>query len=334
MEQRQLGSQGLQTGAIGLGCMGMSHVYGPADDEESVRTIQCALDLGISLIDTADVYGFNANERLVGRALLGRPREEAVVATKFGMKRRPDGTLIGIDGSPEYVAAACDASLERLGLEEIDLYYAHRLDPQVPVEETVGAMSRLVEAGKVRYIGLSEASAEELRRAHAVHPLTALQSEYSLWTRDVEAQELPVLEELDIGLVAYSPLGRGMLSGTIRSQDDLAERDYRRTFPRYSPEHIEDNAQLVNALTRIAEDAGLTVAQLSLAWLLAQSPRVVPIVGTKRVRYVEENAAAARSPLDASTVAAIDAAFDAGEVRGERYRPTAMARLGGKGPQE
>ncbi|MEO0424600.1 MAG: aldo/keto reductase, partial [Pseudomonadota bacterium] len=275
MEQRTLGSQGLQVGAIGLGCMGMSHVYGPADDEESTRTIQRALDLGMSLIDTADVYGFNANERLVGKALVGR-RADAVVATKFGMKRRADGSLIGIDGSPEYVAQACDASLQRLGLDEIDLYYAHRLDPEVPVEETIGAMARLVEQGKVRYLGVSEASAQELQRAQAVHPLTALQSEYSLWTRDVEARELATLEELDVGLVAYSPLGRGMLSGKIHSQADLAERDYRRTFPRYSPEHIEENARLVDTLTRIADDADLTVAQLSLGWLLARSPRVVP----------------------------------------------------------
>ncbi|MEM9385735.1 MAG: aldo/keto reductase [Pseudomonadota bacterium] len=329
MDQRTLGSRGLEVGAIGLGCMGMSHVYGPADDAESIRTIQRALDLGLSLIDTADVYGFNTNEHLVGQAISGR-RADAVVATKFGMKRRPDGSLIGIDGSPAYVAQACEASLQRLGLDEIDLYYAHRLDPKVPVEETIGAMSRLVEQGKVRYLGVSEASADEVRRAQEVHPLTALQSEYSLWTRDLEAQELPALAELDVGLVAYSPLGRGMLSGKIHSQADLAERDYRRTFPRYSSEHIEENARMVTALSRIAEEAGLSVAQLSLAWLLARSPSVVPIVGTKRVRYVEENAVAAREPLAANIVAAIDAAFDAGKVRGERYRPAAMARLGSK----
>ncbi|MEO0973117.1 MAG: aldo/keto reductase [Pseudomonadota bacterium] len=328
MKQRELGQGSLRVGAIGLGCMGMSHVYGPADDEESIRTLHRALDLGLSLIDTADVYGFNANERLIAKAVSDR-RELAVIATKFGMKRRPDGTLLGIDGSPEYVAQACDASLQRLGVDEIDLYYAHRLDPKVPLEDTVGAMSRLVEAGKVRYLGLSEASAEELRRAHAVHPITALQSEYSLWTRDVEGDILHTLEELDIGLVAYSPLGRGMLAGTIRGQEDLAERDYRRTFPRYAEANIEANARLVAGLESIASRHDLSLAQLSLAWLLARSPRVVPIVGTKRVPYVEENARAATHNLGPEVLAEVDEAFDASGVQGERYRPTAMARLGG-----
>jgi aryl-alcohol dehydrogenase-like predicted oxidoreductase len=333
MHTRRIGGQGLECGAIGLGCMGMSNVSGPADDEESIRTIHRSLALGMSMLDTADVYGFNANEALIGKALQGR-RDEAVIATKFGMKRRPDGTLVGIDGSPEYVAEACDASLRRLAVDTIDLYYAHRLDPKVPVEETVGAMSRLVEAGKVRFIGLSEASPENIRRAHAVHPVSALQSEYSLWTRDPEDDVLPLLSALDIGFVAYSPLGRGMLTGTIRSQDDLAERDYRRTFPRYEEGNLERNAALVEALELLAEVRGVTVAQLCLAWLLAQPAGVVPIAGTKRVRWAEQNAAAADITLEADEIAAIDAAFDAGAVVGERFRPAAMQRLGQNSPEK
>lgn len=328
MRQRQLGAAGLRVGAIGLGCMGMSHVYGPADDGESTRAIGRALDLGMTLLDTADVYGFNENEKLVGRAV-GDRRDEAVIATKFGMKRRPDGTLVGMDGSPAYVAAACDASLARLGVDVIDLYYLHRVDPKVPVEETVGAMARLVEAGKVRCIGLSEASDEQIRRAHAVHPLTALQSEYSLWSRDVEPSTLPLLDTLNVGLVAYSPLGRGMLGGAIRSTADLAERDYRRSFPRYAEGNLERNAALVANLGDIAAEGGMSMAQLSLAWLLARSPRVVPIVGARQVRHVEENAAAGSICLHSSTLAAVEEAFDVRRVVGERYRPSAMARLGG-----
>jgi aryl-alcohol dehydrogenase-like predicted oxidoreductase len=331
MQQRRLGNQGLRCGAIGLGCMGMSHIYGRADEAESRRTIAAALDAGMTLLDTADVYGIGGNEQLIGEALTGR-RDDAVIATKFGMKRRPDGSLIGVDGSPAYVAEACDASLRRLGTDRIDLYYAHRLDPAVPVEETVGAMARLVGAGKVRYLGLSEASAENIRRAHAVHPISALQSEYSLWTRDVEAELLPLLGELGIGLVAYSPLGRGLLTGTIRSQDDLAERDYRRSFPRYAQGNLEHNAALVDALQEIAAGLGQSLAQLCLAWLLTRAPELVPIAGTKRTRYVGENAAAAATTLGAATLTAIEAAFDASGVRGDRYRPSAMARLGQSSP--
>jgi aryl-alcohol dehydrogenase-like predicted oxidoreductase len=333
MQQRELGTQGLRCGAVGLGCMGMSHVYGPADEAESLRTIARGLDLGMSLLDTADVYGLGGNEKLIGQAVAER-RDDAVIATKFGMKRRPDGTLIGVDGSPEYVAEACDASLRRLGVDTIDLYYAHRLDPKVPVEDTVGAMGRLVEQGKVRFLGLSEASPDNLRRAHAVHPISALQSEYSLWTREVELETLPLLQELGIGFVAYSPLGRGMLTGTIASQSDLAERDYRRSFPRYEEGNIERNAALVARLDTIADDCGATLAQLCIGWLLSRSEQLVPIAGTKRTRYVSENADAAAISLSADQLAAIDAAFDASEVIGERFRPSAMERLAQPSPNK
>lgn len=326
MEQRALGRQGLRTSAIGLGCMGMSHVYGPADEAESLATLARALELGVTLFDTADVYGFNANERLLGRALRDA-RSRVAIATKVGVRRGPDGTFIGVDGSPDYVRAACDGCLERLGVETVDLLYLHRVDPKVPVEESVGAMSELVRAGKVRYLGLSEAGPDTIRRAHAVHPLTAVQSEYSLWSREPEADVLPVLRELGIGFVPYSPLGRGMLTGTITGPDDLPARDYRRTFPRYQPENLAHNARLLAPFRALAAERGVTPAQLALAWVLAVGDDVVPIPGTKRRRYLEENVAAADLVLTADDRARIGAMFPAEDVLGARYPETALERV-------
>ena len=282
------GDAALTVSALGLGCMGMSEFYGTPDESEAVATITRALDLGVSFLDTADMYGPFTNERLVGRAIAGH-RDDVVVATKFGNQRREDGSWVRINGTPEYVHSACDASLQRLGVDHLDLYYQHRVDKTVPIEETVGAMAELVRAGKVRFLGLSEAAPDTIRRAHAVHPITALQTEYSLWTRDLEGEILPTLRELGIGLVPYSPLGRGFLTGAITTVDDLPEDDFRRRNPRFAEEALQANLAIVDTVRAIAEAKGATPAQVALAWVLAQGDDVVPIPGTKRVRYLEEN---------------------------------------------
>ncbi len=329
-EQRPLGSAGLHCSALGLGCMGMSHIYGRAEDAESIATLQLALDLGINLFDTADVYGFNANERLLGEAFANTPRDSLTLASKFGMRRDSDGTLQGIDGSPAYATEACEQSLKRLGTDYLDLYYLHRVDPQVPLEESIGGMARLVEQGKVRYLGLCEVAPEQIRAAHAEHPLTAVQSEYSLWSREPQAHVLPVLRALGIGFVAYSPLGRGMLSGAIGSEEDLGERDYRRTFPRYQGDNLAHNAAMVQTLRVIAARLDITVAQLSLAWLLAQASEeqsIVPIPGTKRRTHLKDNATSCMVSLSKDDIKEISDAYDASAVKGERYRASAMKRV-------
>jgi aryl-alcohol dehydrogenase-like predicted oxidoreductase len=318
MERRRLGGQGLEVSALGLGCMGMSEFYGKADESEAITTIQRALDLGLTFLDTADMYGPFTNERLVGKAIAGR-RDEVELATKFGNERREDGSWVGINGRPEYVRSACDASLERLGVETIDLYYQHRVDANVPIEETVGAMAELVQAGKVRHLGLSEAAATTIRRAHAVHPITALQTEYSLWSRDVEVEILPTVRELGIGFVAYSPLGRGFLSAGIRSQDDLKEGDFRARNPRFQPGNIERNVELVDLVAGIAREKNVTPAQLALAWALAQGDDVVPIPGTTRVSHLEQNLKALEIGLTSDELARIDQAFPLGAASGDRY---------------
>jgi aryl-alcohol dehydrogenase-like predicted oxidoreductase len=318
MERRTLGTQGLVVSAEGLGCMGMSEFYGARDDSEAITTIRRALELGVDFLDTADMYGPFTNERLVGRALAGR-RDDVVVATKFGNERNEDGSWIGVNGRPEYVRRACDASLERLGIETIDLYYQHRVDRDTPVEETFGALGELVEAGKVRYLGISEAAPGTIRRAHAVHPLSALQYEYSLWSRDPEQDILPLARELGIGFVSYSPLGRGALTGTISSGASLEEGDFRRHNPRFSDGNLEKNLELVAHVERIAAEKGLTTAQLALAWVLAQGRDIVPIPGTKRVRYLEENIAAAAISVSPEDLRRLDEAFPHGAAAGDRY---------------
>ncbi|SDU79759.1 Predicted oxidoreductase [Microlunatus sagamiharensis] len=308
---------GLTVSTLGLGCMGMSEFYGTADESEATATIHRALDLGVSFLDTADMYGPFTNERLVGRAIAGR-RDEVVLATKFGNVRDPDDPRNRrIDGSPEYVRSACDASLQRLGVDHIDLYYQHRVDKTVPIEETVGAMAELVAAGKVSHLGLSEASPDTIRRAHSTHPITALQTEYSLWTRDLEDEILPLLRELGIGLVPYSPLGRGFLTGTITSTDDLEADDFRRHNPRFAGDALQANLAIVDAVRSVADGLGATPGQVALAWVLAQGDDVVPIPGTKRVRYLEENVAATDVRLTADDLARLDAAVPA--PVGERY---------------
>ena len=318
METRRLGSQGLETSAQGLGCMGMSEFYGDRDDGESIATIHRAIELGVTFLDTADMYGPFSNERLVGRAIAGR-RDEVVVATKFGNERREDGSWVGTNGRPEYVRAACDASLARLGIEVIDLYYQHRVDRETPIEETWGAMAELVEAGKVRYLGLSEAAPATIRRAHAVHPISALQYEYSLWTRDPEDEVLPLARELGIGLVPYSPLGRGALTGAIKTTDDLDEDDFRRRNPRFQEENLRQNVLRIERLEEIARKKGVTPAQLALAWVMDKGDDVVPIPGTKRVRYLEENVGAAAIELSADDRRRLDEAFPNGATAGDRY---------------
>jgi aryl-alcohol dehydrogenase-like predicted oxidoreductase len=319
MKTRRLGSQGLEVSAEGLGCMGMSEFYGAADEDESLATIRRALELGVTLLDTEDIYGPFANERLVGRAIAGR-RDGVVLATKFGNVRREDGGWVGIDGRPEYVYAACDASLERLGVEYIDLYYQHRVDKKVPIEETVGAMAELVRAGKVRYVGLSEASPQTIRRAHAVHPITALQTEYSLWARDPEEDLLPTVRELGIGFVPYSPLGRGFLAGRFRSPADVAdEGDFRSRHPRFQGENFRRNRELAERLEALAAEKGVTPAQLALAWVLHQGDDIVPIPGTKHRSYLEENAAAVDIALSEEDLALIDEAAPRGATAGARY---------------
>ena len=325
MQQRTLGTQGLMVSDIGLGCMGMSDFYGPRDESESIATLHRALDLGIDFFDTSDVYGPYTNEELVGRTL-GPHRDKVILATKFGIVRHPDGTR-GVNGRPEYVHAACDASLKRLGIDTIDLYYQHRVDPKTPIEETVGAMSELVEAGKVRYLGLSEAGAETIRKAHAVHPISALQSEYSLWSRDPEDDILPTVRELEIGFVAYSPLGRGVLTGQIRKPTDLAADDWRHSSPRFQGENFQKNLDLVANIEELAKKRNVKASQLALAWVLAQGKEIVPIPGTKRRSYLEENAAAAAIELSQKELAALDAIAPKGAAQGERYSPQLMGML-------
>ncbi|MEP9361808.1 aldo/keto reductase [Nocardioides sp. CN2-186] len=321
LTNRTLGTTSpLSVSALGLGCMGMSEFYGSPDEAAGLETIHRALDLGVTFLDTADMYGPFVNEQLVGKAIAGR-RDEVQLATKFGNERLPDGTRVGINGKPEYVRAACDASLQRLGVDHIDLYYQHRVDKTVPIEETVGAMAELVEAGKVRHLGLSEASADTIRRAHATHPITALQTEYSLFTRDLEDEILPTIRELGIGLVPYSPLGRGLLTGAITSESQLEEGDSRRSayFPRLNGEGLAANLTLVDKIRQIADDHGCTPGQLALAWVLAQGDDVAPIPGTKRVRYLEENVGATAVELTADDLAALEAAVPRDAVVGERY---------------
>ena len=317
MERRTLG-QGLEVSVIGLGCMGMSEFYGARDEREALETIHRALDLGVTFLDTADMYGPFTNEKLVARAISGR-RDEVQLATKFGNSRGEDGEWLGIRGDAHYVRQACEASLERLGVDHIDLYYQHRVDKSTEIEETVGAMAELVAAGKVRHIGLSEASPETIRRAHAVHPITALQTEYSLWTRDPEDQIIPTVRELGIGFVAYSPLGRGFLSGRITSPEDLDADDFRRRNPRFQGENFDRNLELVERVRQIAEEKDVTPAQLALAWVLRQGDDIVPIPGTKRIRYLEENAEAADVELSDEDLARIEDAFPKGATSGERY---------------
>jgi aryl-alcohol dehydrogenase-like predicted oxidoreductase len=323
MEKRNLGSQGLMVSKLGLGCMGMSEFYGTGDEEESIATIRRAIELGITFLDTADMYGPFTNEKLVGKAIAER-RDQVTLATKFGNERREDGSWVGVNGKPEYVRSACDASLRRLGVDHIDLYYQHRVDPEVPIEETVGAMKELVEAGKVRYLGLSEAAPETIRRAHTVHPISALQTEYSLFSRDVEDEILPTLRELGIGFVAYSPLGRGFLSGAWKSIEDLPD-DVRSTrFPRFQEENFEKNLELVERVREIADQKEVTPGQLALAWLLYQGDDIVPIPGTKRRKYLEENAAAADIELTEEDLARIQEAMPKGSAAGERYAEQQM----------
>jgi aryl-alcohol dehydrogenase-like predicted oxidoreductase len=317
MQTRKLGSQGLEVSAEGLGCMGMSEFYGRSDEGEAIATINRALELGVNFLDTADMYGPFTNELLVGRAIAGR-RDEVVLATKFGIERREDGSR-RVNGRPEYVHQAADASLQRLGVDQIDLYYQHRVDPETPIEETVGAMAELVAAGKVRFLGLSEASPRTIRRAHAVHPISALQTEYSLWSRDPEAEILPTVRELGIGFVAYSPLGRGFLSGRYRSPDDFDEDDFRRAHPRFQGENFKRNLELVERVEEIAAEKGVTPGQLALAWVLHQGDDVVPIPGTKHVRYLEENVAAIEIELSDDDLARLDELAPAGVAAGDRY---------------
>ncbi len=330
MKQRRLGNSGLAVSALGLGCMGMSVAYGPADEAEARRVLDRAGELGVTLLDTADAYGRGANEELLGGWLRGRDRDSVVLATKFGLRHDSASGRVGdVDTSPEYVQVACDASLRRLGVDHVDLYYAHRRDPRVPVEDTVGAMAALVEAGKVRYLGLSEVSAETLRRAHAVHPVAAVQLEYSLFTRDVvEGEMLATCRELDIAVVAYSPLGRGMLTGAISSREDLTRDDNRLRWPRFSAENIGPNLELVGVLGELADEIGCTAGQAALAWLLAQGDDIIPIPGTKRLRYLEENVGAAELRLSPEQVDRLRQAVPPTAVAGERYPEQALRRVG------
>lgn len=324
--RRTLGTSGLEVSAIGLGCMGMSDFYGPAEDRKSLEVLNHALDLGVDFLDTADMYGTGANERLLSQLLAGR-RDEVTLATKFAIMRDEDGSVRGVNGRPEYVRQACDASLERLGVDHIDLYYQHRVDPEVPIEETVGAMSELVEAGKVRYLGLSEAAGDTIRRAHAVHPISALQSEYSLWTRGVEDDSLPVCRELGIGFVAYSPLGRGFLTGAFSKPDDLDASDWRRNNPRFQDGNFEINRALVDAVTELAAEKGCTSGQLALAWLLHQDPHIVPIPGTRKVKRLDENAGAAGIQLDDADLERIRLILAKHRVAGTRYPEAQMQQV-------
>ena len=327
MLRRPLGKTGTNVSAIGLGCMGMSEFYGPGNDQQSLETLATALDQGIDFLDTADMYGLGHNEELLGRFLKSH-RERVVLATKFGIVRNPEAPAERrIDNSPQYVRQACDASLRRLGIDTIDLYYVHRRDPAVPVEDTAGAMAELVKAGKVRYLGLSEVAPETLRRAHAVHPITAMQSEYSLWTREPERQMLATCRELGVTFVAYSPLGRAFLTGTVRSQETFAPGDFRRSNPRFQGDALQKNLRLVQGLATLAQKRGVTSGQMALAWLLGKHADVVPIPGTKRPHYIIENAAAAGIALSAEEIAALDELFEPSAVAGERYAAGSMTHL-------
>jgi aryl-alcohol dehydrogenase-like predicted oxidoreductase len=325
METRKLGNE-LVVSALGLGCMGMSEFYGAADETESIRTIHRALDLGINFLDTADVYGPRKNEELVGRAIRGR-RREVVLATKFGNVRGPKGEFMGINGKPDYVLQACDGSLKRLGVDVIDLYYQHRVDPQTPIEDTVGAMADLVRAGKVRYLGLSEAAPATLRRACAIHPIAALQTEYSLWSRDPEQEILDTCRQLNVGFVAYSPLGRGFLTGRFKRPEDLPEDDWRRHHPRFEGDNFGHNLRLVKTVGAVARDKGCTPSQLALAWVLAQGKDIVPIPGTKHVRYLDEDAAAFKVTLTDRDLSRLEEAFPVGAAAGDRYHPQGMRAI-------
>ena len=328
MERRMLGRKGLAVSALGLGCMGMSEFYVGQDDEESVATIHRALDLGIDFLDTADMYGPFTNERLVGRAIRGR-RDRVVLATKFGNQRGEDGSFLGVNGRPDYVRKSCDGSLQRLGVDHIDLYYQHRVDRTVPIEETVGAMADLVRQGKVRFLGLSEAAPATLRRAHQEYPISALQTEYSLWTRDPEDEVLPLCRELGIGFVAYSPLGRGFLTGRFRTFEDLPEEDYRRNSPRFQGENFQRNLDLVERVEEIARRKNCRPAQLALAWLLAQGDDIVPIPGTKQRRYLEENIRSLQVDLTPADLEQIEEVAPKGVAAGDRYHAAGMKTING-----
>jgi len=328
LEQRKLGKDGPQVSALGLGCMGMSEFYGPRDDQGSIATIHEAIDLGVTFFDTADMYGIGHNEELLGQAIRGK-RDKLFIASKFGNVRGPDGSFLGVNGKPEYVRMACDASLRRLGIETIDLYYQHRVDLETPIEDTVGAMADLKREGKIRFLGLSEAGAATIRRASAVHTITALQTEYSLWTRDVEAEILPTCRDLGIGFVPYSPLGRGFLTGRIKTTADMTENDFRRRMhPRFQAENIVKNLQIVEHVEELAGAKGCRPSQLALAWILAQGPDIVPIPGTKKVQYLRENVQAALVKLAPEEIRAIAEAIPKGIASGERYAAGQMQRLG------
>jgi aryl-alcohol dehydrogenase-like predicted oxidoreductase len=327
LEYRRLGKSSLVVSALGLGCMGMSEFYGPTNDRESTDTIRHAIDSGVTLLDTADMYGVGRNEELVGKAI-EKHRHEVIVATKFGNVRGADGSFQGVSGRPEYVQGACEASLRRLGIATIDLYYQHRVDNTVPIEDTVGAMARLVEQGKVRYLGLSEAGADTIRRAFATHPIAALQTEYSLWTRDPEDEILALCRKLGIGFVPYSPLGRGFLTGQIKKPDDLASDDYRRNTPRFQGDNFKKNLEIVEGIKQIAAEKGCTPAQVALAWVLAQGSDIVPIPGTRRIKYLDENIGALGVKLSSSDLARIDQIAPRGAAVGPRYHEAGMKRIG------
>jgi aryl-alcohol dehydrogenase-like predicted oxidoreductase len=321
--RRRLGREGPEVSAIGLGCMGMSEFYVGGSEQESIATIHHALDRGVTFLDTADMYGWGKNEELVGRAIEGR-RDEVFLATKFGNVRGPAGEFLGVRGDPEYVRSACEASLKRLGIETIDLYYQHRVDTTVPIEETVGEMARLRQEGKIRFLGLSEAAPQTIRRAHQVHPITAVQTELSLWSRDAEAEVLPTVRELGIGYVAYSPLGRGFLTGQFKSPDDFPEGDFRKNHPRFQGENFQKNLDLVTEVGKMAEEKGCTTAQLALAWVLAQGEDIVPIPGTKHVKYLDQNIGALEMKLTGDDLKRLDAILPAGAAAGERYHTRGM----------